>query len=140
MNSRFSIAVHILTLLASVAEGERITSEMIAGSVGTNPVVIRRQLAMLREANLVESRGARGGGWNLTRPADKITLHEVRAALGDEARLKMHRNDPSPLCEIGQHVRSALALVYADADAAIDRSLDGWTIRQVLDATRNAKR
>ena len=53
MNSRFSTAVHILTLLASMP-GERLTSEFIAASVGTNPVVIRRQLASLREAGLVQ--------------------------------------------------------------------------------------
>lgn len=58
MNSWFSTAVHILTLLASMP-GERLTSEFIAASVGTNPVVIRRQLASLREAALVESKGAR---------------------------------------------------------------------------------
>src|SRR5690348_16174716 len=93
MNSRFSTAVHILTLLASTP-GERMTSEIIAASVGTNPVVIRRQLALLREAGLVESRGARHGGWELARDPAKITLRQVRASLGSEASFRMHRNEP----------------------------------------------
>jgi DNA-binding IscR family transcriptional regulator len=99
MNSRFSIAVHILTLLASMP-GARVTSELIAGSVGTNPVVIRRQLALLRAAKLVESKGARGGSWVLARKSEAIKLSQVRAALGEEAGFRMHRNEPSRNCAV----------------------------------------
>ena len=140
MNSRFSTAVHILTLLASAPE-ERITSEMIAGSVGTNPVVIRRQLALLREAGLVESRGARGGGWVLSRNAKDIRLSQVRAALGEEASFRMHKNEPSPQCAIGQNVKSALAGVYREAERAVVESLARWTLEDMVkEARRGATR
>lgn len=135
MNSRFSIAVHILTLLASMP-GERVTSELIAGSIGTNPVVVRRQLALLRAAGLVASKGARGGGWELTRDPQSITLRAVRAALGAEAGFRMHRNEPSPYCVVGQHVRGVLEEVYTEADQAVMRSLDGWTVADLLDRVR----
>jgi DNA-binding IscR family transcriptional regulator len=131
MNSRFSIAVHILTLLSSTPE-ERLTSEFIAGSVGTNPVVIRRQLALLRKAGLVDSRGARGGGWVLTRPPQKIKLDEVRLALGSEGEFRMHRNEPDPRCAVGQNVRQALGLVYDDVDATVNRRLRAWTVQDML--------
>jgi len=131
MNSRFSIAVHILTLLASMPD-ERVTSELIAGSVGTNPVVIRRQLALLRKAKLVESKAARGGGWVLARKPQSIKLSEVRDALGEEASFRMHRNDPSPNCVVGQNVRQALEVVYQDAEKALARSLQTRTIQDLL--------
>jgi Rrf2 family protein len=131
MNSRFSTAVHILTLLASTPE-QRLTSEWIAGSVGTNPVVIRRQLAVLREAKLVESKGARGGGWALARSPEAIKLSQVRMALGDEATFRMHKNDPSPNCVVGQNVRQALQAVYEDAEKAVMRSLQTRTIKDLL--------
>jgi Rrf2 family protein len=131
MNSRFSIAVHILTLLASMPD-ERVTSELIAGSVGTNPVVIRRQLALLRKAKLVESKAARGGGWVLARKPQSIKLSEVRDALGEEASFRMHRNDPSPNCVVGQNVRQALEAVYQDAEKAVTRSLQSRTIKDLL--------
>jgi len=137
MNSRFSTAVHILTLLASMPE-ERLTSEFIALSVGTNPVVIRRQLALLRQANLVESKGARGGGWSLTRDPEKITLRKVRDALGAEASFRMHRNEPHPKCLVGQHVRGVLEDVYADAENAVMKSLDRWTVADMLKRVRRA--
>jgi DNA-binding IscR family transcriptional regulator len=131
MNSRFSIAIHILTLLASMP-GERVTSELIAGSVGTNPVVIRRQLALLRTAKLVESKGARGGGWVLARKPEAIKLSHVREALGEEAGFRMHRNEPSPNCVVGQYVRQALEDVYEDAEKAVMRALQARTIQDLL--------
>ncbi len=137
MNSRFSTAVHILTLLASTPE-ERVTSEYIAMSVGTNAVVIRRQLALLREAGLVESKGARGGGWALTRTPERIRLSEVRAALGKEASFRMHRNEPHPKCVVGQNVRQALEGVYAGAEQAVMASLKGWTVADMLREVRLA--
>ena len=137
MNSRFSTAVHILTLLASVPE-ERMTSEFIALSVGTNPVVIRRQLALLREAQLVESRGARGGGWSLAHNPDRITLKQVRAALGEEASFRMHRNEPHPKCMVGQNVRGVLEQVYDGVESTVMKSLDQWTVADMLRRVRKA--
>ena len=137
MNSRFSAAVHALTLLASMP-GERLSSEMIAGSIGTNPVVVRRQLSLLREAGLFTSKGARGGGWELTRDPKRITLRQVREALGAEASFRMHRNEPNPNCVVGLHVRDVLEDVYADADAALMQRLDKWTVASLLDRVRKA--
>jgi Rrf2 family protein len=135
MNSRFSTAVHILLLLASMP-GERLTSEFIAASVGTNPVVIRRQLASLREAGLVESKGARGGGWALGLDPARITLKMVRHSLGAEARFRMHSNEPHPQCAVGQNVRGVLEEVYEEADRAVMRSLEEWTIADLLKRVR----
>ena len=118
--------------------GERLTSELIAGSVGTNPVVIRRQLALLREAKLVESKGARGGGWVLARRPDSIKLSQVRDALGEEASFRMHVNDPSPNCAVGQNVRRVLAVVYEDAENAVRRSLQTRTIQDLLVAVNRS--
>ena len=64
------VAVHVLTLLALSAE-ERRSSRYLAGSVATNPVVIRRLLAQLAQAGLVESAHGATGGFRLARPAAK---------------------------------------------------------------------
>ena len=137
MNSRFSTAVHILTLLAS-SSGERLTSERIAGSVGTHAVVIRRQLALLREAGLVDSKGSTGGGWKLTRAPEAVRLDEVRRALGSEASFRMHSTEPHPDCEVGQGVKTALEVVYTSAEAAVEESLRRWTLADLLDGARKA--
>lgn len=131
MNSRFSLAVHVLCLLAMQPEG-RMTSGFLALSIGTNPVVIRRLMAKLREAGLVTSKGAAGGGWMLTRPAAKISLHGVRSALEDEVAMRMHKEQPHPACPVGQGVHQALSLVYGHVDAAIDRALAHVSVADVL--------
>ena len=64
LSSKLTVGVHILTVLAMTPDQAQ-TSEYIAGSVDTNPVVIRRLLGGLREAGIVESQGGIGGGWRL---------------------------------------------------------------------------
>ena len=64
LSSKLSVGIHILTIFA-LKPGEPLTSEFIACSVNTNPVVIRRLLGSLRAAGIVESRAGVGGGWSL---------------------------------------------------------------------------
>ena len=56
----------------------------------------------------------------------------MRAALGDEVTFRMHKNDPSPNCVVGQNVRQALEAVYEDAEKAVMRSLQTRTIKDLL--------
>lgn len=131
MNSRFSLAVHVLCLLASVPE-ERLTSEYIATSIGTNAVVIRRMLAKLRRFGLVTSKSAGGGGWMLAHPAGNITLDQVRQAMAEGEAAKIHRNSPHPACSIGKGVRQTLIDLYHQADAALDRELAEISVAGIL--------
>lgn len=131
MNARFSLAVHILCLLAT-SPGERLTSEFLAASIGTNPVVIRRLLGSLRRAGLVNSKSAGGGGWRLGLPAGEITLDLVHQAISVGETVKIHRNSPNPNCPVGKGVRSALLGVYRRADQAIDRELAELSVAGVL--------
>jgi hypothetical protein len=73
----------------------------------------------------------------LARRPDKITLKQVRKALG-EATFRMHRNEPNPKCLVGQNVRGVLEQVYADAEEAVMNSLDKWTVADMLSGVRKA--
>src|SRR5438046_1301705 len=74
---RFAMAVHVLTVLA-YKEGDRVTSAFLAGSVNTNPVVIRRLLLALQRARLVETRKGAGFGSRLSRSPGRIKLSPTR--------------------------------------------------------------
>lgn len=65
-NNRLTLAVHSLVwvLLHSQMSDTLATSEQIADSVNTNPVVIRRLLGQLKAGGLVESRRGVGAGWS----------------------------------------------------------------------------
>ena len=131
MNSRFSLAVHVLCLLATTSE-ERLTSEYIATSIGTNAVVIRRLLAKLRRFGLVTSKSAGGGGWMLAHPATDITLDRVRQAMAEGEAAKIHKNSPHPACPVGKGVRQTLIDLYHQADVALDRELAGISVAGIL--------
>ncbi|MDF2718835.1 MAG: Rrf2 family transcriptional regulator, partial [Paenibacillus sp.] len=82
INSRFAVGVHILSLLEINKEG-RNTSEYIAGSVNTNPVVVRRITGMLSKAGLVRTSPGVAGA-TLARPIEEITLYDVYKAVRDD--------------------------------------------------------
>jgi len=135
VNTQLTVGTHVLCLLAESA-GQPMTSEYIAGSVNTNPVVIRRVLGHLRKAGIVRSRGGAKGGWELTQPADKITLRAVLEATTTARFLAMHRDAPNPNCDIGAAVQRALRGYYDAAEEALKASLGSVTIAQVLDSIR----
>ncbi|MBZ6102269.1 MULTISPECIES: Rrf2 family transcriptional regulator [Streptomyces] len=134
-NSRMSLAVHILTWLAYDRRGtdkEVATSQRIATSVNTNPVVIRRCLGQLKDAGLVEVTHGRNGGWNLARPAEKISLLNVYQALPEEPIFGMHASDPNAECYVGFGIQHTLGQVYQEATEALCRSLSATTVADVL--------
>jgi len=129
-NSRYTVAVHTLTLLAHCGP-EPVTSEFIAGSVNTNPVVIRRLLASLRTARLVASQGGPGGGWQLLRDPGQLTLGEVYRIVEAAELFPLHASEPNPQCPVGRNIQAALAGIYREAEQALVARLDQTTLAQL---------
>lgn len=97
-NSRLTIAAHALTWIGLYQRRghEVATSEQIATSVNTNPVVIRRLLAKLSKAGLADSRRGAGAGWMLARDLAAITLLDVYQAIEPGPVFALHRATPDP--------------------------------------------
>lgn len=131
VSTRFTVALHILTLLAS-SPGEALTSEYIAASVNTNPVVIRRLLSLLRKAGWADSKNGKGGGWTLVVSADTITLAKVRKAVKEGSAFAMHSQPPSLACLVGRNIQSALGQVYQRAERKLEEALAQTSIQDVL--------
>jgi Rrf2 family protein len=134
-STRFAVGVHLLTLLSSAPDGAVKSSEEMAGSVGSNPVHVRRVLGRLRSAGLVRSRPGVGGGWRLTREPEAITLGDVwRATRAPDGQLLgLHAANPN--CEIGREIHGVLADIDREAARALEAQLDATTI---LEVTRRA--
>jgi Rrf2 family protein len=133
-NSRLTIAIHVLSYMA-VAEKKRpepVTSNRIATSVATNPVVIRRMLGALRKGGLVASRRGANAGWKLARPAASITLLDVYKAVADPGLFGLHAAPPNPHCPVARTLKPALREIYDDLESRLERELARTTILEVL--------
>jgi DNA-binding IscR family transcriptional regulator len=133
ISSRFSIAVHILTLvsLSSVP----CTSEFIAGSVNTNPVIIRRIIGNLKKAGLVHVKAGAGGTY-LLKELDEISLLDVYRAVEvvEEGDLFNFHEHPNPNCPVGANIESALRTNMLEAQTAMEQKLAQVTLRQLVSA------
>lgn len=138
-NSRYTVAIHVLTLLAHSGP-EPLTSEYIAGSVNTNPVVIRRVLACLRTSKLVVSQGGPGGGWRLVRSPRAITLRDVYRAVEGSTLFPLHSNTPNPRCPVGSTIQRALMGHFESAQLALEKDLQRITVADLVKEVRSMKR
>lgn len=136
-NSRLTVAVHVLAWMA-LARGRGLswmTSDQVAASVNTNPVIIRRSLGDLHRAALVEVRRGAGAGWSLAREPSEITLLEVYDAVEHEPLFAMHRTEPNLECPVGRGIRPALGQVYNEIDQSLRLELTRTSIADVLRST-----
>ena len=131
VNCRFTVAIHVLCLLAA-QHPKPLTSEFIAGSVNTNPVVIRRILAVLRRAGLVKSQSGVSGGWELLAKPGEITLGGLYQIVRPGTVFAMHSQQPNVLCPVGRNIQRGLGSHYQKAQAAMEAQLDRTTIADVL--------
>lgn len=129
-NSRFSIAVHVLSMLSTCCD-ENMKSDYIAESVNTNPVVIRRILAQLSSAGLVVSRTGACGGTQLSRKPKDINLLEVYRAVSSGELFELHRQRPNPKCPVGGNIEQVLSKLQINVNKAIDKELAKYTLQDV---------
>lgn len=134
ISSRMTIAVHLLTLVALDETGTPVTSDRIAGSVGVNPVIIRKTLSQLKKAGLIEV--ARGrGGITILRPLHDITLYDVYQAvesLGQSQQLFSFHDNPNPACPIGNNIHGALDDKLTAAQDALENQLRKTSLAQIV--------
>lgn len=136
-NSRLTIATHALAWMALAQRGGQdvLTSEQIAASVNTNPVIIRRSLGDLRRAGLVAVRHGAGAGWSLAREPEEISLLEVYDAVDAQPAFGLHRTEPNLRCPVGRGIRPALSGVYDRVEEVMRRELADTSIADVLRET-----
>ena len=136
--TRFAVAAHILLMVA--ADGlEPSTSQRLATSINTNPVVVRRITGQLARAGLVRVRRGPGGA-ELVRPPEQITLEDVWRAVNPgppRPLLPLHAN-PDPLCPVGCRVHAVLGEAFGAAERALERALARTSLADLLSGVGSA--
>lgn len=125
-DSRLSVVLHVLVHLAE--QDGLVTSGALAAALDTNPVVIRRTLAGLRDAGFVRSEKGHGGGWTLACDPSEVTLLDVYAALGRPSLLAIGKRTEAPACLVEQAVNAALDQAFHDAEALLLSRLGDVTL------------
>ena len=134
ISSRFTIALHIFTAMDVFGKDYKVTSDFLAGSIGTNPVIIRRLLGQLKDAGLITV--ARGtGGCEPTRPLAEITFYDVYKAVDsveDETLFHMHEH-PNPKCPVGRNIKALLDDKLLDIQTAMENRMKQHTVAELHD-------
>lgn len=130
-DSKLSSILHLLMHMAY--SGAPLTSEQLAAFLHTNPVLVRRTLAGLRERGYVASGKGHGGGWVLNVDLRSVTLRDIYEAVGSPAVFAMGNRVENPTCLVERAVNDALAGAFADAEALLIARLADVTLAELAE-------
>lgn len=129
ISSRFTIALHIFTCVETFKNDYKITSDFLAGSINTNPVIIRKILTQLKNAGLITV--ARGtGGISPTRPLKEISFYDVYQAIEpvENGDLFNFHNSPNPQCPVGKNIHALLDDKLKTIQLAMENEMKKYTL------------
>ena len=129
ISSRFTVALHIFTCVDTFGNEYKITSDFLAGSINTNPVIIRKILSQLKNAGLIMV--ARGtGGVEITRPLNEITFYDVYEAIDpvENGDLFSFHAGPNPQCPVGRNIHVLLDDKLKAVQLAMENEMKKYTL------------
>ena len=132
ISSRFTVALHIFTCVEVFKDNYKVTSDFLAGSINTNPVIIRKILAQLKNAGLITV--ARGtGGITVNRPLEEITFYDVYQAIEpvENGDLFHFHEAPNPECPVGRNIHGLLDGKLRAIQSAMENEMKKYTIADI---------
>lgn len=128
-DTRLSRMLHVLI---HVSRHDRpATSDTIAEMLNTNPVVVRRTMALLKEKGYVRSEKGHRGGWSLAKPLADITLLDIHKALGSSSLFSIGLSTDHPECLVEQAVNAALTEAFDAAQTLLLKRLESVTLAEL---------
>lgn len=137
ISSRFTMAIHVLTAIEVFKDTYKSTSELLASSVHTNPVVIRRILQQLKAADLIHvTRGS--GGATLRRDPSQISLLDIYRAVDcvESGDLFHFHEDPNVQCPVGRNIHAVLDDKLIQMQEAFENEMRKTTLADILEETK----
>ncbi|MFC4808915.1 Rrf2 family transcriptional regulator [Paenibacillus sp. GCM10023250] len=127
---RFGFGLQALIVLAT--NDELCTSSEIAEQIQCEPTALRKILAQLADAGIVEVRQGRSGGYELTRPPGVITLYEVYSSLHDEQPQWDRMLDTTGSHGFGLRANEAFRKIMVDINAQVTLVLGNYTVADLI--------
>jgi Rrf2 family protein len=135
VNTQFSIAVHLLAGLGfrrRQGHGDCATSALLAASVNTSPSFVRRTLARLSKAGLVETATGHGGACRLARDPRDISLLEIYRAVDAPSAFAIHAYAAEKQCPVSCNIKTSLEKVLAKTQRSMEATLKDIKLSDVL--------
>jgi Rrf2 family protein len=134
-NFQFSIAVHILASLGCRCDKDT-ASATLAASVNTSPSFVRRTLAKLSKAGLVETATGKAGACWLAKDAKHISLLDVYRAVDAPKAFAVHSYPELEICVVSCHIKAALEKALAKTQKAMEASLAEISLAQIISVVK----
>jgi Rrf2 family protein len=128
-DSRLSRMLHVLLHMAQ--HDGPMTSETIAGMLGTNPVVVRRTMAGLRDAGYVRSEKGHGGGWVIAVDLAAVSLLDIHRAVGGPRIFAIGSSQPETDCAVERAVNTALEDALREAEDRLIQRLGSISLAEL---------
>lgn len=127
-NTRFATAIHIMVLLEKYRE-QWLTSDWIAESININPAIVRKEIGVLKNAGMIESRLGKEGGVKLAKKGEDIFVSDIYVAVKN-SELLGKKNHPNPQCSIGKVINKHLEKLYTQTDTLVYNYLGQQNLQQ----------
>lgn len=128
-DSRLSDVLHVMLHMAR--QDGPATSEVLAEAMRTNPVVLRRTMAGLRDYGFVRSEKGHGGGWTLACDLSKVTMRDIYMALGKPTLFAFGNRSDAPDCLVEKVVNANLDQAFQEAEQILMRRLGEVTLAKL---------
>ena len=132
ISSRFTVALHIFACVDTFKDTHKVTSDFLAASINTNPVIIRKILSQLKHAGLINV--ARGtGGISFTRELKEITFYDVYRAIEpvENGELFHFHESPTPACPVGRNIHALLDGKLVSIQTAMENEMKKYTLQDI---------
>ena len=133
ISTKCSIAVHCLIFIYEYGEKQKVTSNLLSLSTGSNPVTIRNIISSLKKDGIISVKFGTGGA-ALDCPLDEITLHRICKAIEPDFVSKLFgiHSLPSQLCPIGKNIHNVLDCSYQKIGNDLCDSLESITLKDII--------
>jgi Rrf2 family protein len=131
INTQFSIAVHLMAALAWRCGRDTISAKL-AASVNTSPSFVRRVLAKLSRAGLVETATGKTGACWLAKDAKAISLLDIYQAVDAPKAFSIHHYTEQKACPVSCHIKGALDKALGKTQKAMEASLADINLAQII--------
>ena len=121
IGTKFSVSIHILLCVEFFKDKCKVTSDFLAESVKTNPVVIRKLMSALKKK------------------AAKISFLDIFNAvesIKDGKLFKIHDTSPNE-CPVAQKINLLLDGCFLDAQTTLEKKLNSFTLQSILNKIKD---